>query len=309
VSSAGSLPDYDDLRDAQLPVAKDLLQQWLSNPDDPITKTRVKQFKDQIKAAKKTPGAPAAASFDRGEMRRDVRLLLQEWKVMKRQQMHQRKQAMRDRRAARHAARKERKQARREMKRAKKDYWRTTAGMGAMPGAFPGHHHGPFGMHGRRLGGALLGQLASHAARGGGPVRAGGPSRCDTHGFGGRGFGGRARGRSRGRFPGAWPEDDVVDVQAHAVSQAKYKAAQDLEQRVAQKEVELGKLHEKMSQDLDREDSSRGGVSKQSLKYETQLHSIEVEMEALQKNVEKLRLEADEDYARELSEIERRLHG
>ena len=44
-SSVGSLPDYDDLKDQQLPIAKQSLLEWLNHPEQPITKAIVYNLK------------------------------------------------------------------------------------------------------------------------------------------------------------------------------------------------------------------------------------------------------------------------
>ncbi len=114
-SSIGSLPDWDDLKDVQLPVTKHSVQAWLSHPDQPITKDMVKQAQVEIKAAKKVPPPPHDPSWDRARetLRHEVKDLLQQFKVLKRQQKAARRKARKEVRQQKRAARQERRERRR----------------------------------------------------------------------------------------------------------------------------------------------------------------------------------------------------
>ncbi|KAI0551923.1 hypothetical protein F4679DRAFT_536912 [Xylaria curta] len=114
-SSVGSLPDWDDLKDTQLPVTKRSIQAWLSHPDQPVTKDMLKQAKAEIKAAKSTPPPPRDPSWDqaRESLRREVKDLLQQFKVLKRQQKAAKRATRRERRQQKRAARQERRERRR----------------------------------------------------------------------------------------------------------------------------------------------------------------------------------------------------
>ncbi|KAI1739010.1 hypothetical protein F4680DRAFT_154790 [Xylaria scruposa] len=114
-SSVGSLPDWDDLKDTQLPVTKRSIQAWLSHPDQPVTKDMIKQAKAEIKAAKSTPSPPRDPSWDqaRESLRREVKDLLQQFKVLKRQQKAAKRATRRERRQQKRAARQERRERRR----------------------------------------------------------------------------------------------------------------------------------------------------------------------------------------------------
>ncbi|KAI8953209.1 hypothetical protein F4801DRAFT_143495 [Xylaria longipes] len=114
-SSIGSLPDWDGLKDTQLPVTKRSVQTWLSHPDQPVTKDMLKQAKAEIKAAKSTPPPPREPSWDqaRESLRREVKDLLQQFKVLKRQQKTAKRAARRERRQQKRAARQERRERRR----------------------------------------------------------------------------------------------------------------------------------------------------------------------------------------------------
>ncbi|KAK3681459.1 hypothetical protein B0T22DRAFT_387970, partial [Podospora appendiculata] len=141
-SSIGSLPDHTDLRDAQLPIAKQCLESWLSHPAQPVTKDKVKQLKEQIKAAKKSGpnqsngiNEPANIAFDQAELRKEVKGLMKDWKALKRQQAKLKRQLKRERRQKNRAEKQERRNQKREMKRAARDLRR---GGGPFPPPVPG---------------------------------------------------------------------------------------------------------------------------------------------------------------------------
>ncbi|KUI61160.1 hypothetical protein VP1G_08341 [Cytospora mali] len=124
-SSVGSLPDYDDLKDSQLPVAKSYLEQWLSSPENFVTKEKVKEAKEKLKAAKKSGVGPSTPNItvDREQnviTRRQVRDLMMQWKALKRDQRNLRRQYKRQRREHRRAEKRERRRVKREMKRARR---------------------------------------------------------------------------------------------------------------------------------------------------------------------------------------------
>lgn len=118
--SIGSLPDYDDLKDSQIPVAKTYLEEWLSRPENFVTRETVKEAREEIKAARKAAPQDISDPVAREAMRQQVRGLMGQWRVLKREQRNQRRQRKRDRRARRRAEKKERRQARRERKRARR---------------------------------------------------------------------------------------------------------------------------------------------------------------------------------------------
>ncbi|KAG7289754.1 hypothetical protein NEMBOFW57_006130 [Staphylotrichum longicolle] len=238
-SSVGSLPDYDDLKDVQLPVAKQVLQESLHHPDQPITREKVKQIKAQIKAAKQSAD-PAAMVADKAALRREVKDLLRSWKQLKRTQKQTRKQL-----------RREHKQRRRQEKRERRQD--------------PLHDEGVSG--------------------------------------GGGGGGG-----------------------AYPASQAKYQAAWEMEAKVAEKEAELLALHERIVEEQQHnietqtqrqaEKSSSSGKGEKGggsggagpSKMEAEAVAVEREIEELARVMERLRTEADEEFARELAEEEERAY-
>ena len=119
----------------------------------------------------------------------------------------------------------------------------------------------------------------------------GGPPHGDNSGWGPPGgFGGPgAWSQPNPTAPGAWPEDKKQDVYngqetgvatppPGAASAAKYRAAEDTEAEIHRKMTEVA--------DLD------AGGDKAAL---------EKELQALMEKLERLRIEADEAYARELA--------
>jgi hypothetical protein len=122
VESTGSLPDWDKLNDAQLPVMKQSVMEWLTNPEKPITKETVSNIKKEVKAAKSAKSQP---NYDSKALRQEVRDMLREFRELQRTQKRVKKAAKRERRSLRRIAKKqdrmtkrlERKVARREKRR------------------------------------------------------------------------------------------------------------------------------------------------------------------------------------------------
>ncbi|KAK5628687.1 hypothetical protein RRF57_004402 [Xylaria bambusicola] len=122
-SSIGSLPSWDGLKDVQLPVTKQSIQVWLSHPDQPVTKDMVKKAEIEIEAAKNFSPPPHDPSWDkaRESLRREVKDLLQQFKVLKKQQKASKRKARKEHRQQKRALRQER----RERKRAERHERRT----------------------------------------------------------------------------------------------------------------------------------------------------------------------------------------
>ncbi|KXJ90889.1 hypothetical protein Micbo1qcDRAFT_195743 [Microdochium bolleyi] len=139
-SSIGSLPDYDDLRDAQLPVVKQSISVWLAHPEQPVTREMLRAAKADIKSAKRAPTArsptamarssreqgtqqiPGVANDDHrpppptydevqtaetARLREEVKILMASWERLKKDQKKQRRSDKKQRRAVRKAARRE----------------------------------------------------------------------------------------------------------------------------------------------------------------------------------------------------------
>jgi len=119
IESAGSLPDYDHLKDVQLPVARQAIKDWLNHPEQPITKQTVKQIRDEIKAAK--CGNSKLSEQDREPLRNEVRELFKRFKTVKKSQKKAWKAAKRERRSLRREARRTRRAAKRDVQQADRD--------------------------------------------------------------------------------------------------------------------------------------------------------------------------------------------
>ncbi|KAI4864333.1 hypothetical protein F4820DRAFT_338828 [Hypoxylon rubiginosum] len=110
-SSIGSLPDWDDLKDTQLPVTKQSVSAWLAHPEQPVTKEMLKSVRSSIKAAKNAP-PPAddpAWELNKKALRQEVKAMLARFNELKREQ----KRALR-------AVRKEKRQQKRALRRGRR---------------------------------------------------------------------------------------------------------------------------------------------------------------------------------------------
>lgn len=141
MSSIGSLPDWDDLRDSQIPVVKQSVEAWLARPDHIVTKAELKRAKSEIKAAKSLP-QPAVASDAR--QREEIKNLLSRFSDLKKHQATSVKKARREARAQKRAERrskkarnrgekKEQRRHRREHRRAERELGRQQRRQGKTP--------------------------------------------------------------------------------------------------------------------------------------------------------------------------------
>ena len=203
-SSAGSLPDYDDLFGDQLTVFMSTLQGWLSNPSQPITRAEIGQLKDRLRAARAQGKAQARCSApngrDKAAVKKELKPMLQQLKQLKKQQKQARKQQKREARQTRRQLKRELREARRAARR----------GYGPEFSAPPMHPQPPMAPMGPQPplppgpppavpGGFQIPGLGSMAANPtysfppwGGRARGFGGHGFGGHGFGGHGFGGRA---------------------------------------------------------------------------------------------------------------------
>lgn len=283
-SSVGSLPDYDDLRDAQLPMAKQCLEEWLHHPEQPITKERVKQIKQQIKQAKHASD-PAKMAFDKAALRKEVKELLRQWRELKKQQKRQRKQLRRERRQRRKEEKRERREMKREMKRAAREQRWEERYRAALERVMPPPPPPPPPPFYPVAPSRDLDPNHPHSAP---PVSGFPHSPFDPFSAPGGGEEDGARGGGG-------------DSKAkHAASRAKYRAVAEAEERLEQKEAELFALHERIAE----ERSARGGGETSLSKAEVEALAVEREIDELGKTLERLRTEADEEFARELAEEE-----
>ncbi|KAI1211720.1 uncharacterized protein F4807DRAFT_399745 [Annulohypoxylon truncatum] len=120
-SSIGSLPDWDDLRDSQLPVAKQSISAWLAHPEQPMTKAMLRAARSDIKAARNAPPPTDDPGWDvsKQALRQEVRSLLARLKDLKREQKKASRAARRERREQKRALKRERKDRRRESRDAR----------------------------------------------------------------------------------------------------------------------------------------------------------------------------------------------
>ncbi|KAI1425662.1 hypothetical protein F5Y12DRAFT_353629 [Xylaria sp. FL1777] len=338
-SSIGSLPDWHDLKDVQLPVTKHAVQAWLSHPEQPVTRAMLKQAGAEITAAKNVPPPPYDPSWDRSReaLRREVKDLLQQFKVLKRQQKAARRRTRKEARQQKRASRRER----RETRRAERHDRRATrrAERDAERHSRRSRHH-PFVPPGPSVPGVgsappppafppVPGRLGGFLGRGSFGHR---PPQPPNFGFR-RGFGGEYRGPSRGQGQGQESPHSFVEqasrAAAEAVSAAAARVAEE-SQRAATVAVSRAAVEAKLAQARALESQlsakaaqaqaleariadaeKRGHGEKKSEKdrgADPRVHDLkameqlESEMELLARKVETLRVEADEQFARDLAE-------
>lgn len=148
VSSIGSLPDWDDLKDSQLPVVKQSVQSWLGHPDQPVTKADIKRARAEIKAAKSLP-QPSTTDV---RQREEIKTLLSMFNDLKKSQRANLKAAKRERRtqkrAERRAKRSRDRAERRESGRQRREHRRTEREHGRQQHRSRGGAPDPFFPHG-----------------------------------------------------------------------------------------------------------------------------------------------------------------
>jgi hypothetical protein len=322
-------------------VAKGYLQEWLNHPDQPVTKEMLKEAKQNIKQARNAPIAdakPPSQSLnprpvvrplpiyalqlpslltqasqppDPKALRQEIKAMIREWKSLKKQQTRARKQLRRERRQKRREERRELRNTRREVRRAEREL-RRNGGHASAPAMPPMPALAPMPPMPPMPPVPPVPPVPHLQVRGpGGPLWS--PMGLGQM-FGG--WGGQNEGTTQANngvgpstTPGAWPGDDHGVDRQHHHSQAKYKAAADLEAQVIAKEAELLKMHEAIA--LEEEEKRRNGQRahgdhKMQTDLETNTLHLETEIEALARSMAQLRTEADEEYARELAEEERR---
>ncbi|VBB76405.1 Putative protein of unknown function [Podospora comata] len=324
-STIGSLPDYDDLKDTQLPVMKTYLSESLHHPEQQITRERVRQAKQQIREARRAPATeinePVNMTQDRKALRREVKELMREWKQLKKEQKRQRRQLRKEKRQRRRQEKREKRQTKKEMRRAEKDFHRH----GHRSGPLPAPHHGP------PPPGPPPPHGPSHLFPQGFPPYMPPmspvppmPPMPQTHPFGapalplvsqseappsyrGLSFDAAANspptptgfplGRPGPLPPGAWPQESD-NATPPEPSAAKYKRADEIEDEITAKYSDLLSLQEKIS-----------GPGFPKAEDEKAAIGLEKEIEELAVEMERLRTEADEEFARELAREEESRHG
>ncbi|ODA80687.1 hypothetical protein RJ55_03646 [Drechmeria coniospora] len=109
VSSVGSFPDYDDIKDRQLPLVVARLQEWISRPKQQCSKREMKQFKLELGRAKHSPkGRHIGPSIDRELLKVQAKMLLTQWKRLRKARRNVERTEKKIRRASRKAERRER---------------------------------------------------------------------------------------------------------------------------------------------------------------------------------------------------------
>ncbi|KEY72059.1 hypothetical protein S7711_00076 [Stachybotrys chartarum IBT 7711] len=106
----GSVPQHDDLKIQQLPLYIARLQEWLAAPETLRTKSDVRRFREELKAAKRDPPPPGP---DPKTLKADAKAARARWKELMKQQRGVRKALREEGRARRKEAKKAGKEARR----------------------------------------------------------------------------------------------------------------------------------------------------------------------------------------------------
>lgn len=364
-SSIGSLPDYDDLKDTQIPVARSYLQDWLSHPENVVSSATVKEANENIKAAAaaKQQSNNTAVVISNSE-RKEVHAMLGQWERVKRQQKSTRRQLRKERKAVRRAEKRERRQTRREARQSRREAKREgresrrearrerrgggsrhrgrsggchdrgfgpphphhRPGLGRGPGPFGGGCHGPFGGHhgfpgarfgpGARRGG---GAFPFEGGRGGAfpPAAARGPwSHMSQSGP----WSNPVQGVNEWpqSFPGAWPDDTDINGQyersdhdtgverdskvtddPYAVSAGMYRELDAKRALLQAKRNGLSNFTEVQAQTGPDEKSELFEKSEAST-----LAGQLAELEELERAVDRLSIDADEQYAKEILKLD-----
>ncbi|KJZ76823.1 hypothetical protein HIM_03700 [Hirsutella minnesotensis 3608] len=315
-SSVGSLPNYDHVQDQQLPLYVARLESWVGSPDRLRYKSDVRRLRAELKEVKNSPDV---SDIDKKALRARLKTLYHEWKVLKKQQKGLRKAARRERRQRRKAEKKERRQTHKEMRKAYRDRQKGKQSQAVPspprvppvprvpnaqdftgpPPAYVPQHMG-FGRQGGHGGGPF-----GHPAGAFGPPVPFGPPPGVPGPMGGRGSRGNGFWDFTGRSdlgvgpgpstshraaPGAWPGDSKHLSGDHEAggepaipppgpaSAAKYREADKIMAEMQVKARQATELEE--------------GKARQAL---------DDELEALTERLKETRMEADEEYARELA--------
>ncbi|KAG6112281.1 hypothetical protein E4U14_002115 [Claviceps sp. LM454 group G7] len=139
-SSVGSLPDYNDIQEHQLPLYAARLQDWASHPEQIRTKREVEALKSELKSLKTMPGTTPSnqgPSVNKRALKGQIKALQAQWRGIKKTQRQSHKTHKRERRQRRRAEKQERRQNAKEVRRAYKDLRKGRTGRGG-PGPFGG---------------------------------------------------------------------------------------------------------------------------------------------------------------------------
>ncbi|CEJ91623.1 hypothetical protein VHEMI07325 [[Torrubiella] hemipterigena] len=254
-SSVGSLPDYDDVKEAQMPVYLSILQDLTANPEKIRSRGDLNHARAAIKAAKANPVNPA---LNKATLKAQIKGLHQVWKKIKKDQKRLQREERRVRRKQRKGERREYRKNKREMKKAiKTNPWAYLAQatgqppmppgapgappppMPPMPGQFPvhpPHPHHPFHQHHQHQDRCGMGRSRGRGLFQPGPSGMPGPS-CPPGPWGR----GRHQFPTRGGFPfadtrgapGPGPDPESVASMAREQAAASLRSEIEKQQKVA----------------------------------------------------------------------------
>lgn len=321
--SVGSIQEYEDLTDQQLPAVKQSLTEWLNHPDQPITKETVQNMRQDIKYAKKNSTFQRKGS-DLSALRKEVKDLTKMFKDAKKAQKKDRKEARKERKATRKAAKRERRASKKEERKARKEERRGCGPRGAtpfdhtgmankMPGGFPSMPSMPFAAGSSSAGSQMF--RAPHQMPGfpfsrsaSAPFNRGMP--FGLGGAGGHGAPGVTA------MHGGWPfthsspylPGGVSAPQMHDAPSPIVHGAGQLHQH-AQHMDRSAELKESHAMELRTNSTGRDVGEKEKLKMRDEATRLEEEAEKYRREADRLRAEGvqlDIELAREMEEEE---HG
>lgn len=325
-SSLSSLPDHDDLSVSQFPVFHRTLHAWLIKPEEHITKQNIQRLKAELAEAKRTRSEYPPQNVDSKIMRAEIKSLSQAFRGLKRAQRGIRRERRRERRARKKAERKERRGQRHGSgvaSGAGGNPWGLPGpapltvpprvlplGPGPMtspPGGFPpgAWNTGPDSAPPSALPlGHAPGMPGAHSGAHPGAPQAGGWSRVADQG-------------QRGPGSQGHQAPDVL----HQTSQDKFHQLDELEKRLARRcaqldearDGQLKRKEERENEAVSKPSGTQGEIDSVSagkqVRRNLESDRLEEEVSSLTRDVERLRMEADEAFARELEEQERREAG
>ncbi|XWX01471.1 hypothetical protein V2A60_009499 [Cordyceps javanica] len=217
VSSLDSLPDYDDVREQQLPAYLGILQDWTSKPNHLRTNTDVAWLKNELKSARSQASGPHA---DKKVLKSQIKALLKQWKQIQREQHKAQRDTRSARKKQRRQEKRERRQWKRDMKRSQRDVRRAERDA-RRHGGHVHHPPGPPSLPPLPYGSSSMpapppmpsmpamphGMMHGSPSRGFHDHRPHQHRHHREHGFGSRGSWGHRDhgGFGRGGFSGAWP--------------------------------------------------------------------------------------------------------
>lgn len=317
VSSLDSLPDYDEVREQQLPAYLNILRDWTSKPSHLRTNTDVTWLKNELNLANFHAANPRADKKELKELKAQIKMLLKQWKQIQRDQRKTLRDARSTRKTQRRQEKRERRQWKRDMKRSQRDVRRADRDArrhgGPMPPgpSMPPMPHGPCmpamppappmppmpsmpsisrGMHGPPSMRFHNHHPHQHHHEHGPFGSRGSWSHSGRDGFGRGGFSGawpsrglpmHASWASRHGPPGSWPDNDRHSDAPPAPNPAvaaKYTAAQGIEDAIRKQQ--------------EKADTMKEGPGKDAI------HNA---IASLTQSLESLRMEADAEYARNIA--------